>query len=350
MGISSGLRLDQFLYDLPIEAIAQTPLYDRSAARLLDTRDLSDHVYSELPELLEEGDLVVVNSTRVRSARLAMRRVDTGGSVEVLLLGPLQDGTWSALVKPARRLRAGIALEQDRATALLVSDPLEGRVRVKLEPPDGRSVEAWIESSGEMPLPPYISASLENPDRYQTMFAETVGSAAAPTAGLHFTTNVVDALEDKGIDIATIDLRVGIDTFRPIKAELLADHQMHSELYDIPQVTADLIASTRRKGGRVVAVGTTVTRTLETAACGDGLVSPGEGASSLFIAPGYRLQVVDLMLTNFHVPGSTLVVMISAMMGDRWRESYAIALERGYRFLSFGDTMLLEPTTPARRH
>ncbi len=349
MSISSELRLSQFVYELPTEAIAQTPLSDRSAARLLDTRDLSDHVYSELPELLEEGDLVVVNSTRVRSARLAMRRVETGGHVEVLLLSLLQDGTWNALVKPARRLRAGIVLEGFGGRALLESDPVEGRVRLTLEPPQGQSGEAWIEAAGEMPLPPYITVSLEDPDRYQTMFADMVGSAAAPTAGLHFTSEIVRALAAKGIGLAHVELRVGIDTFRPIKTDLVSDHQMHSESYSIPQKTAELIEATRQKGGRVVAVGTTVTRTLETAACGDGLVTAGEGASSLFITPGYRLQVVDLMLTNFHVPGSTLVVMISALMGARWREAYSVALERHYRFLSFGDTMLLAPTSQASR-
>jgi S-adenosylmethionine:tRNA ribosyltransferase-isomerase len=349
MDVSPELMLHQFSYDLPRSAIAQTPLEDRAEARLLDTRDMTDHVYTELPLLLEPGDLVVVNSTKVRAARLATTRKDSGGKVEVLLLGPRQEGTWDALVRPARRLSAGIVLMVDGGEIELVNDPEQGRVQAWLRPPGGSDVESWIAQAGAMPLPPYISESLSDSDRYQTVFAQQVGSAAAPTAGLHFTQKVLNDLETRGVGIAELELRVGIDTFRPISVDRLVDHTMHSERYDVPAQTAHKIAETRASGGRVVAVGTTVCRTLETASVGGGLVEAGSGASTLFVTPGYRLKTVDLMLTNFHVPESTLIVMVAAIMGDQWSDAYHAALQRGYRFLSFGDTMLIAPTPSSRR-
>jgi S-adenosylmethionine:tRNA ribosyltransferase-isomerase len=333
------MRVEDFKYQLPDSAIAQEAIEPRHDSRLLDTRDMSDHRFLDLPSLLHPGDLLVVNETRVRAARLSGRRRDTGGSVELLVLEARQDGLWEALARPSRRLRPGIGIEMEAFTATIVEGPDEGMVVIDLEASD---VEAAIAQAGKVPLPPYFHGALDDPDRYQTMFARNIGSAAAPTAGLHFTPEVAAGLQQRDIEIAPVDLHVGIDTFRPIAAEQIEDHVMHTEWCSIPEVTAAAIAATRVRGGRVVAVGTTVVRTLETFAEGDGTVSAGEGETSLFLTPGADFRVVDVLVTNFHVPGSTLVVLVAAFMGDRWREAYQIALERGYRFLSFGDAMLAE--------
>jgi S-adenosylmethionine:tRNA ribosyltransferase-isomerase len=333
------MRVEDFKYQLPESAIAQEAIEPRHDSQLLDTRDMSDHRFLDLPSLLHPGDLVVVNETRVRAARLAGRRRDTGGSVELLVLEARQDGLWEALARPSRRLRPGIGIEMEAFTATIVEGPDEGMVVIDLEASD---VEAAIAQVGKVPLPPYFHGALDDPDRYQTMFARSIGSAAAPTAGLHFTPEVAAGLQQRDIEIAPVDLHVGIDTFRPIAAEQIEDHVMHTEWCSIPEATAAAIVATRARGGRVVAVGTTVVRTLETFAEGDGTVSAGEGETSLFLTPGSDFRVVDALVTNFHVPGSTLVVLVAAFMGDRWREAYHVALERGYRFLSFGDAMLAE--------
>lgn len=338
--VDPALTRSDLWYDLPDEAIAQRPVEPRDAARLLDSRDLSDHRFADLPDLLHPGDLVVVNRTRVRAARLRGRRRDTGGAVELLVLSPFGDGTWETLVRPARRLRAGTRVAfAGGVEAELVSDPVEGRARVRLSTDDP---ERWFASAGEVPLPPYIHEELDDPERYQTIFADVVGSAAAPTAALHFTDEVVAKLDDRGIAMATVELEVGLGTFRPVATERLADHDMHAERYVVPDAAAESIAEARGRGGRIVAIGTTVVRTLETVADGSGGVVPGTGSTDLFITPGYRFGVVDLLVTNFHVPGSTLVALVAAVLGDRWRDVYATALDRGYRFLSFGDAMLAE--------
>lgn len=336
--IDPSLRTSEFFYDLPESAIAQEPIEPRDAARLLDTRDMHDHRFLDLPDLLEPGDLVVVNRTKVRAARLHGVREGTGGRVELLVLGALEDGTWECLARPSRRLRPGVVIEMVEGTATVETDPDAGRVRVRFEV-DG-SLEEWFARIGEVPLPPYFHGTLDSPDRYQTLFAERVGSAAAPTAALHFTPAVVEALEGRGIAMAQVELVVGLDTFRPIASDRIADHTMHTERYVVPPEASDAIAATRTRGGRVVAVGTTVTRTLEATATHGGLVEAGEGATDLFITPGREWRVVDLIITNFHVPGSTLIVLVAALLGRRWREVYAEALARGFRFLSFGDTML----------
>ncbi len=335
------MRTADYTYDLPDAAIAQQPIEPRDAARLLVADGLSDHTFRELPDLLDPGDLVVVNRTRVRRARLIGHKAGTGGRVELLLLAPLGDGSWEALVRPARRLRAGTVVEAGPITLRLLTDPDAGTARVHLET-DGSDPEAAIEASGEMPLPPYIHRRLDDPDRYQTVYAETSGSAAAPTAGLHFTDRVLEALTDRGVELAAVELDIGIDTFRPISTAAVEDHRMHTETYRVPEGTAAAVASARERGSRVVAVGTTVVRSLESAASGGGLVEPRSGATDLFITPGYRFVVVDRLITNFHVPGSSLVVLVAAFMGERWREVYAAALERGYRFLSFGDAMMVD--------
>jgi S-adenosylmethionine:tRNA ribosyltransferase-isomerase len=333
------MRVEEFTYPLPESAIAQEAIEPRHDARLLDTRDMSDHLFLGLPSLLRAGDLVVVNETRVRAARLVGRRAGTGGEVELLLLTARPDGSWEALARPSRRLRAGVAIEFDGLEATIVEGPREGLVVVELHAPN---VEAAIEAAGRVPLPPYFKGTLEDPSRYQTMFARSTGSAAAPTAGLHFTSEIVGRLEVAGVEIASVDLHVGIDTFRPIAVEEIEAHRMHSEWCSVPAATAEAIARVRVAGGRVVAAGTTVTRALETFGNDDGTVEAASGETTLFLKPGDRFRVVDALITNFHVPGSTLVVLVAGFMGARWREAYQTALDRGYRFLSFGDAMYAE--------
>jgi S-adenosylmethionine:tRNA ribosyltransferase-isomerase len=330
------MRVEEFTYPLPDSAIAQEAIEARHDARLLDTRDMSDHAFLDLPSMLRPRDLVVVNETQVRAARLAGRRVGTGGEVELLILAARADGLWEALARPSRRLRAGVELEFDGLHATVVDRPNEGLVVVDLRAPD---VEAAIAATGQIPLPPYFKGTLRDDARYQTMFARSTGSAASPTAGLHFTPEVVGRLVAGGIEMASVDLHVGIDTLRPIAVEEIEDHRMHSEWCSIPEATVEAIGRARSGGGRVIAVGTTVVRTLETFGHEDGTVSAGAGETTLFLKPGDPFRVVDALVTNFHVPGSTLVVLVAAFMGERWREAYETALDRGYRFLSFGDAM-----------
>lgn len=327
----------EFRYELPATSIAQEAVEPRHAARLLDTRDLGDHRFSELPGLLREGDLVVVNHTRVRRARLRGRRL-TGGAVELLVLSPVGDGRWEALARPARRLRAGTEIEVGGSRVVVEDDPVEGRVVLRSSSGD---LEREMERTGEVPLPPYFTGHLEDPERYQTVYARRPGSAAAPTAGLHFTGAVLDALSRRGVAVTGIELEVGLDTFRPITEDRVEAHEMHSERLVVDEATVAAVEETRRSGGRVVAVGTTVVRALESAAT-DGILRPLDARTDLFIRPGHRFRAVDLLVTNFHVPGSTLVVLVAAFMGERWRQAYQVALERGYRFLSFGDAMLAE--------
>jgi len=331
------MRTADFYYDLPDEAIAQKPVEPRDASRLLDARDGTDHTFASFPDLLESGDLMVLNRTRVRRARLRGRRSGTGGVVELLLLRPQGTG-WEALIRPARRMRPGVEVEVEGAVLRVAAGPSDGKV--VMEAVTG-SFDAAIEA-GEIPLPPYICLPISDPERYQTVFGDSVGSAAAPTAGLHITEAVLSRMAERGIRTAMIDLDVGLDTFRPISSERVEDHQIHTERFTVGHEVVAAIESTRRGGGRVVAVGTTVVRSLETAAAARGRVVAMSGETSLYITPGYEFRVVDVMLTNFHVPGSTLLVLLAAFMGERWRGAYDIALERGYRFLSFGDAMLAE--------
>jgi S-adenosylmethionine:tRNA ribosyltransferase-isomerase len=329
-----------FDYELPDTAIAQSPVSPRDTSRLLDTRDMSDHRFSDLPCLLAPGDLVVVNHTKVRSARLRGTKRGSGGVVEALVLRRLDPMRWEALVRPARRLRAGSVVDFGDIEGRLLSDPIEGRVTIELRAPD--DIEAAIERHGEMPLPPYIRSRLEDDGRYQTIFASRPGSAAAPTAGLHFTPQVVGDLEAAGIRLAAIDLEVGIATFRPIATEKIEDHVMHSETYELSDHTAAEIDACRVRGGRVIAVGTTTVRVLESRRAGAGRVEPGRGETSLYLRPGSRFEVVDLLVTNFHMPRSSLIVLVAAFMGPEWKNAYLTALGRGYRFLSFGDAMVCE--------
>ena len=334
------METSDFEYELPAEAIAQRAIEPRDAARLLRVAGMTDHRFTDLPALLRSGDLLVVNRTRVRRARLIGTRCGTGGSVELLLLRPVAGRTWEALARPARRIRPGVELAFGPIRARVIGEPQAGRVTVDLEV--AGDIEEIVAEHGTVPLPPYFHGSLDDPERYQTMFAQATGSAAAPTAGLHFTSALVERLGTGGVNVAAVELDVGLDTFRPMAAGPLTDHTMHSERYCVPDETVAAIAAARRRRGRVVAVGTTVMRTLETATDDTGAVAPGEGVSSLFITPGYRSRVVDALLTNFHAPGTTLIVLVAALLGPRWRDVYAVALERGYRFLSFGDAMFIE--------
>ena len=321
-------------YDLPASAIAQTPVEPRDSARLLvatDERGAVEHRrVTDLPDILGDGDLLVVNETRVLPARLHLQK-PSGGAVEVLLLEPLGEaGTWEALVKPSRRLAPGTVLRAGDDLSVEVGERLpEGRRAVRLDTADPMAAMA---AHGEPPLPPYIHVPLDDAERYQTVYAARPGSVAAPTAGLHFTDAVLERCCARGIGIAKVDLAVGLDTFRPVTAERPEDHQIHSERYRVPRETLDACG----KAKRVVAVGTTTVRALESAAAG-----ALEGRTSLFIHGDYRFRVVDILLTNFHLPRSSLLLLLAAFAGDRWRALYSTALAEGYRFLSFGDAMLV---------
>lgn len=334
-------------YVLPPESVAQSPIEPRHASRLLDSRTFTDRRFSDLPDLLQADDLLVVNRTRVRAARLVGRKVPTGGRVEALLARRLSSDRWEALVRPARRLRAGVVVEFGPLRGELVSGPVDGVAQLVLRGP--AAVEELVEETGEVPLPPYINRSLPDPERYQTVFASRLGSAAAPTAGLHFTPQVLEGLRRRGVSRTEIDLEVGWATFRPIGVERLEEHPMGVERFRVPAEAEEAVRKCREREGRVVAVGTTVVRTLETAASSDGLVTAGEGDTDLYLTPGSPFRVVDLLITNFHAPRSSLVALVWAFMGEKWRETYRIALARGYRFLSFGDAMLAERHPEVRR-
>ncbi len=334
------MRTDEFDYTLPDEAIAQSAIEPRDDARLLVLDGLQDRRFSDLPDVLRSGDLLVVNRTRVRSARLVGRRRPGGGRTEILLTQRIDPSRWRALLRPAAKLSEGSVVDCATLTATLLSDPVDGVATVTLDAPG--EVEEAIEASGTIPLPPYFKGTLEDPERYQTVFAQTVGSAAAPTAALHFTRSLLDTLSAAGIGIAQVELEVGLDTFRPMTTELVDAHRMHTERIRVGGEAVQAVEETRAQGGRIVAVGTTVVRTLESASPATGVLEEFEGPTSLFIRPGYETRIVDALVTNFHAPRTTLLVMLGALIGDRWRAAYEHALANGYRFLSFGDAMYLE--------
>lgn len=330
------MRTEDFAYDLPEAAIAQTPVEPRDAARLLVDRGPDeapeDHTVADLPSLVRPGDLLVVNDTRVIPARLRLAK-STGGAVEVLLAERTGDREWTALVRPSRRVPPGTVLERDGDEVLLVGDTVgDGERSVRLL--GDEEPLALVHRLGTLPLPPYITTALDDPERYQTVFARRPGSAAAPTAGLHLTPNVLDRCVAAGATVAEVDLEVGLGTFAPIRAERVEDHTVHTERYVIPETTVHAI----ERAERVIAVGTTVVRALESWSA----TGAPAGTTDLFIRRGHEFARVDVLLTNFHVPRSSLLVLVDAFVGDRWRDLYATALDRGYRFLSFGDAMLLE--------
>ena len=338
------MRVADFDYPLPVERIAQEPLAERDASRLLHVLaqgGLEDREFRDLPELLRPGDLLVVNDTRVRRARL--RGVDSAGrDVELLVLTRDASGDYQCLARPARLAIPGAVIQvgaELHATVVAVSAAHRGGRTVTF---DAADPDAAIERAGVAPLPPYIHTDLRDPERYQTMYADgKPDSAAAPTAGLHFTTAVMERLRGAGIGWAALRLDVGLATFAPIRTARVEDHPMHEERYALPAATARAIEQTRLEGGRVVAVGTTVVRVLETCAEHGAPLRAANGATSLFIHPGHRFRAVDGLLTNFHQPRSSLLVLLAAFIGDeRWRSAYAHALSAGYRFLSLGDCML----------
>ena len=328
-------------YDLPLEAIAQTPMEPRDAARLLvdegpGSRPTHRRV-SDLSALVGPGDVVVVNTTRVLAARLRLQKA-TGGAVEVLLLEPVDgaaDLVWEALVRPSRKVPPGTALVAGPDLTCVVDDDLgDGRRLVTLHLADGVAVLDVLDSYGSVPLPPYITTPLDDPERYQTVYADQPGSVAAPTAGLHLTRSVVEAVEAAGARVAPVELVVGLGTFRPIATDVVEDHQMHSERYRVPEATMAACGV----ADRVLAIGTTTVRALESAAASGSL----EGRTELFIHGDRPFAVVHALLTNFHQPKSSLLVLVEAFVGPRWRALYEEALAEGYRFLSFGDAMLLK--------
>ena len=336
-----------FDFDLPEELIAQTPLKDRTSSRLLvvdkTTHTIEDKHFSDLLDELEAGDTLVVNNTRVLPARLYGTKEETGAHIEVLLLSNTEGDKWETLVKPAKRMKVGsvVSFGDGRLKATVIEE-LEQGGRIIEFSYEGVFLEV-LESLGEMPLPPYIKERLEDKERYQTVYAKENGSAAAPTAGLHFTEELMQQIRDKGVNIVPVTLHVGLGTFRPVSVDSLEDHKMHSEYYNVSKETADMIEATKKAGKRVIAVGTTSIRTLETVARNNnGRVVPVSGWTDIFISPGYEFRVVDAFVTNFHLPKSTLVMLVSAYLGREFTlEAYQHAIEERYRFFSFGDAMFV---------
>ena len=338
------MKTSDFDYELPEELIAQTPAEPRDSSRMLcyrrDTDEVSHRIFRDLPEILRPGDLLVRNNTRVLPARL-YGFTPHGGRVEVLLLKRRSLAEWEVLVKPGKKAREGAELFFSEELSLVVKGRTGEGERIVEFRYDG-VFEDIISRLGQMPLPPYIHEKLADGERYQTVYSKVNGSAAAPTAGLHFTPALFDRLREKGVETADILLHVGLGTFRPVKAEEITGHHMHSEYYEIDEVNADKINRAKREGRRVIAVGTTSVRTLESVADENGFVRPCRGNTEIFIFPGYRFRCVDGLITNFHLPKSTLIMLISAFLGrEKTLELYNLAVKNRYRFFSFGDAMLL---------
>ncbi|MGL4820448.1 MAG: tRNA preQ1(34) S-adenosylmethionine ribosyltransferase-isomerase QueA [Bacilli bacterium] len=341
------MRAKDFDFHLPEELIAQTPLEDRTASRLLvvnpNTDSMKHTTFRSIVDELHEGDCLVVNSSRVLPARLFGTKPDTGAHIELLLLKEIGDHTWETLAKPAKRLKVGSELTfgDGRLKAVCTGTTEDGGRLVQFQF-EGIFLEL-LEQLGDMPLPPYIREKLEDRERYQTVYAKTPGSAAAPTAGLHFTEQLLESLKAKGVQVAECTLHVGLGTFRPVSVDEVADHKMHSEWYELDATNANIIQQTKANGGRVVAVGTTSLRTLESiAAAHDGQVVACSGWTDIFITPGYKFKAIDALITNFHLPQSTLVMLVSAAIGrDFTLEVYEEAVREKYRFFSFGDAMYI---------
>ena len=341
------MKTSDFYYDLPKELIAQTPTAVRSASRLLtyrrDTKTIEDGVFTDLLKHLRPTDVLVRNNTRVIPARIIGVREETGGSMEFLLLRRIEGDDWECLCKPAKRAKPGLVyrVNNELSVEVLGDLALEGGKRVRLLYQG--IFEEVLDRAGQMPLPPYITERLTDKERYQTVYAETLGSAAAPTAGLHFTPELLNQIRDMGIPIVDVLLHVGLGTFRPVSVENVEDHHMHSEHYEVTEQAAETINRVRRNGGRIVCVGTTTTRTLESVTDESGVVHPGIGETNIFITPGYRFKAVDALITNFHLPESTLLMLVSALCSrEEMLAVYRHAVEARYRFFSFGDAMLIE--------
>lgn len=340
------MKTADFYYDLPGELIAQDPLKDRSASRLLhlSLRDgsLEHRRFTDILEYLEEGDCLVINDTKVIPARLYGHKEDTGALIEILLLKRKEKDIWECLVKPGKKARPGARISFGngilKGEILDVAEEGNRLIRFHYE----GIFEEVLDQLGEMPLPPYITHKLQDKNRYQTVYAKNEGSAAAPTAGLHFTEKLLGQIEEKGVKIAHVTLHVGLGTFRPVKVDDVEQHHMHSEFYVVEEDQAALINETKKMGGRVIPVGTTSCRTLESAAGEDGILRGGSGWTEIFIYPGYRFKMTDGLITNFHLPESTLLMLVSALAGkERIMRAYEEAVKERYRFFSFGDAMLL---------
>lgn len=342
------LTTEDFDFDLPEELIAQTPLADRSASRLLvldhETGTISDKHFAAILDELNPGDALVMNDTRVLPARLYGEKPETGGHLEVLLLTNQSGDTWETLIKPAKRAKVGTKISfGDGRLQAVVEEELEHGGRIITFSYEGIFLEI-LESLGEMPLPPYIKERLEDPERYQTVYAKENGSAAAPTAGLHFTKELLEQIQAKGVELVYLTLHVGLGTFRPVSVDNIAEHQMHSEFYRLTEDAAAKLREVKANGGRIVAVGTTSIRTLETIGTKfSGEIKADSGWTDIFITPGYTFKVVDAFSTNFHLPKSTLVMLVSAFAGrENVLHAYQHAIEEGYRFFSFGDAMFVK--------
>lgn len=339
------MKTSDFYFDLPEELIAQEPLADRASSRLLvvdkETENVEHRHFRDIQEYLRAGDCLVINDTRVLPARLFGERVGTGARIEILLLVRKSIDTWEVLVRPGKKARPGdrISFGGGKLTAEIL-ETIEGGNRIIRFQYDG-VFESILDELGEMPLPPYITHRLEDKERYQTVYAKHDGSAAAPTAGLHFTPELLEEIQQMGVKIAHVTLHVGLGTFRPVKVENILEHEMHSEYYVVEESQAAIINDARKNGGRIIAVGTTSTRTLESVTDLDGVVHAGSGWTKIFIYPGYTFHAIDGMITNFHLPESTLIMLISALMGKELiLRVYQEAVKERYRFFSFGDACL----------
>ncbi len=339
------MKTSDFHYDLPEELIAQTPLEKRDASRLMvihrDTGELEHRIFSDLPDYLNPGDCLVINDSRVLPARLLGNR-STGGAVEVLLLQDKSNGVWECLTKPGRKTQPGTELSfgDGLLTATVIGALEDGNKLIQFHY-SGIFLEI-LEKLGKMPLPPYIHEDLKDSERYQTVYSREIGSAAAPTAGLHFTPELMERIRNMDVTFAPVTLHVGLGTFRPVKAEEIQDHHMHSEYCILPKSTADLLNETRDRGGRIICVGTTSCRTLESFANEDGSFTERSGWTNIFIYPGYRFKAMDVLITNFHLPESTLLMLVSAFAGrDHVLAAYEEAVRQRYRFFSFGDACFI---------
>lgn len=345
--MTQNLKKSDFYFDLPEELIAQDPLEDRSSSRLLvldkETGETSHHIFKEVINYLNPGDCLVLNNTKVIPARLIGHKEDTGAAIEVLLLKRKENDIWETLVKPGKKCKPGtkIVFGEGLLHATVLETVEDGNRLIQFSY-EG-IFEEILDRLGEMPLPPYITHKLQDKNRYQTVYAKYEGSAAAPTAGLHFTKELLRQIEEKGIDIAYVTLHVGLGTFRPVKVDNILEHHMHSEFYQVTKEAADKINKAKREGHRVICVGTTSCRTVESAADENGMVKEGCDNTEIFIYPGYKFKVLDALITNFHLPESTLVMLVSALAGrEHILNAYEEAIREKYRFFSFGDAMLIK--------
>ncbi|MEG2537757.1 MAG: tRNA preQ1(34) S-adenosylmethionine ribosyltransferase-isomerase QueA [Hydrogenoanaerobacterium sp.] len=342
------MKTSDFFYELPQELIAQTPIEPRNQSRLLclngDTGELSHHHFYDLTELLNAGDALIINDSRVLPARLYGKKSESGGGIEVLLLEQKEKDVWEVLVRPGKKAKTGASFVfGDGALNGEVLQTVEGGNRLmRFTYAEGENFYSILEQIGQMPLPPYITEKLKDKERYQTVYSHEIGSAAAPTAGLHFTKEMLMQLKIKGIKIACVTLHVGLGTFRPVKVDDLTNHHMHSEHYHLPQETVDVIKKAQAGGHRVIGVGTTVCRTLESVAAKHSGLCADDGYTDIFIYPGYDFKVLDCLVTNFHLPESTLIMLVSAFAGyEHTMNAYKLAVEEKYRFFSFGDAMFI---------